>query len=182
MPSNNRSHAARAAAPGTSLVATAVALGMLAVLAFFFLRPVAGNAAPGTAGPVVSTASTGLGRVLVNSSGRTLYMLSADKNDKSSCSGMCASFWPPLIASGKPRAVAGAKASLVGTTKRSDGRMQVTYKRHPLYTFVKDTKKGQTNGEGVNAFGGVWDAVSPAGAKVVKHAAPAAGAGGAYGP
>ncbi len=58
--------------------------------------------------------------------------------------------------------------------------MQVTYNRHPVYTFVKDTKKGQTNGEGVNAFGGIWDAISPAGAKVVKPTAPAGGGG--YGP
>jgi len=58
--------------------------------------------------------------------------------------------------------------------------MQVTYNRHPVYTFVKDTKKGQTNGEGVNAFGGIWDAISPVGAKVVKSTAPAGGGG--YGP
>ncbi len=92
---------------------------------------------------------------------------------------MCVQFWPPLIATGKPRAGAGARASLLGTTRRADGRLQVTYKRHPLYTFVKDTTKGQTNGEGVNAFGAIWDAVSPAGAKVVKPAAPAPGG---YGP
>jgi predicted lipoprotein with Yx(FWY)xxD motif len=60
---------------------------------------------------------------------------------------------PPLISSGKPRAAAGAKASLLGTTRRADGRLQVTYNHHPLYTFVKDTSKGQTNGERVNAFG-----------------------------
>jgi predicted lipoprotein with Yx(FWY)xxD motif len=52
--------------------------------------------------------------------------------------------------------------------------MQVTYKHHPLYTFVKDNGKGQTNGEEVHAFGAEWDAVSPAGAKVEK------GGGGGY--
>jgi hypothetical protein len=76
---------------------------------------------------------------------------------------------------------AGVKASLLGTTKRTDGRLQVTYKRHPLYTFIKDTKKGQTNGEGINAFGGVWHAVSPTGAPIVKSAT-GGGAGGGYGP
>ena len=66
---------------------------------------------------------------------------------------------------------AGAKASLLGTTKRKDGRRQVTYNHHPLYTFVKDTKKGQTNGEALDAFGAEWYAVSSAGAKVEKAAA-----------
>jgi predicted lipoprotein with Yx(FWY)xxD motif len=175
---NDRSHAARAAVPGVWLVATAAALGLLALLALF--RPMESNAAPAKA-TVVSTASTSLGRVLVNSRGHTLYMFGADKNDRSACSGQCATFWPPLIASGKTQAAAGVKASLLGTTKRTDGRMQVTYKRHPLYTFAKDTKKGQTNGEGLNAFGGVWHAVSPTGAAIVKNAA-GAGAGGGYGP
>jgi predicted lipoprotein with Yx(FWY)xxD motif len=174
---NDRSHVARAAVPGVWLVATAAALGLLALLALF--RPMAGDAAPAKA-TVVSSASTSLGRVLVNSRGHTLYMFGKDKNGKSACTGQCATFWPPLIASGKTQAAAGVKASLLGTTKRTDGRMQVTYKRHPLYTFAKDTKKGQTNGEGVNAFGGVWHAVSPTGAPIVKSAA-GAGAGG-YGP
>jgi predicted lipoprotein with Yx(FWY)xxD motif len=102
----------------------------------------------------------------VDSRGRTLYLFEKDRNGKSACSGKCASFWPPLIASGKPRAAAGAKSSLIGTTKRADGQMQVTYNNHLLYALVKDTKKGQTKGEGVNAFGAEWYAVSPGGAKV----------------
>ena len=56
---------------------------------------------------------------------------------------MCATFWPPLIADGKPRVAGGAKASLLGTTKRADGRLQVTYNHHPLYTFVKDKKRAR---------------------------------------
>jgi hypothetical protein len=78
-------------------------------------------------------------------------------------------FWPPLIANGKPRVAGGAKASLIGTTKRADGRLQVTYNHHPLYTFANDKQKGQTNGEGFNAFGAKWYAVSPAGAKVLRQ-------------
>src|SRR6266540_1912235 len=105
-----------------------------------------------------------------------------DKNGKSACTGRCATFWPPLIASGKPVAGAGAKASLLGTTKRVDGRLQVTYNHHPLYTFAKDTKKGQTNGEEVNAFGAEWYVTSPAGAKIAKKSGgAAAGASGGYG-
>jgi predicted lipoprotein with Yx(FWY)xxD motif len=156
------------------------AAGVAATLAaIFLLHPTASPAAQ-SAGPVVSTANTGLGRILVNSSGRTLYMFQKDRNGKSACAGQCATFWPPLIAKGKPRVTGGAKASLIGTTKRSDGRLQVTYKHQPLYTFAKDTKQGQTNGEGVNAFGANWFAVSPAGAAVQKPASN--GGGGAYGP
>ncbi|MEN3313484.1 MAG: hypothetical protein V7645_2813 [Actinomycetota bacterium] len=157
-----------APALATWLIAAAAALAALAA-AIFLLHPPKTEAA-GTAGTVVSTASTSLGRIVVNSGGRTLYVFSKDKNDKSACAGMCAKFWPPLIAAGKPRASAGARASLLGTTKRADGRMQVTYNRHPLYTFVKDTKKGQTHGEGLTAFGGQWNAVSPAGSRVERQA------------
>ena len=123
---------------------------------------------PASAGTKVGVASSGLGRILVDQGGRTLYLFAKDKQSKSTCTGQCAGFWPPLIASGKPLAAAGAKASLLGTIKRPDGRLQVTYNHHPLYTFVKDTSKGQTNGNAVNAFGAEWYALSPAGAKVEK--------------
>ena len=84
----------------------------------------------------------------------------------STCYGACAANWPPFISSAKARARVGAKQSLIGRTRRSDGRWQATYKGHPLYTFVKDTAKGDTNGEGLNIFGGEWDLVSPRGAKI----------------
>ena len=122
------------------------------------------------AGVKVAVAGTGLGRVLVDGRGRTLYLFGKDKNGRSACSGKCAGFWPPLITSGKPVATAGAKSSLLGTTKRADGRLQVTYNHHPLYTFVKDIRKGQTNGEELDVFGAEWYAVSAAGAKVEKDA------------
>jgi predicted lipoprotein with Yx(FWY)xxD motif len=72
------------------------------------------------------------------------------------------------------------KASLLGTTKRADGRMQVTYNHHPVYTFAKDTKKGQTSGENVDAFGAEWFAVSPAGNAVKKSTTSTSGGGGGY--
>ena len=137
---------------------------------------------PISPGAKIGVASSGLGRIIVDGRGRTLYLFEKDKHGKSACAGQCAAFWPPLIASGKPLATAGAKASLLGTTKRADGRLQVTYNHHPLYRFVKDTKKGQTNGEEVDAFGAEWYALSPAGAKIEKNdvksgsgAGPAAG-------
>ena len=139
-------------------------------------------------GGTVATSGSKLGRILVDSRGRTLYLFGADKHGKSACNGMCAGFWPPLIASGKPLAKSGAKASLLGTIRRADGRLQVTYNHHPLYTFAKDTAKGQTNGEGLSVFGGKWWAISPAGAKVVAGAtavtgttSPPSGGYGGYG-
>jgi len=147
----------------------AVALATLAAV-ILLLHPPGTDAAPASS-TVVSTAKTGLGTILVNSRGHTLYLFGKDPKGKSACSGQCATFWPPLISSGKPRAAGSAKASLIGTIKRADGRRQVTYNHHPLYTFVKDTKKGQVHGEGLSAFGSKWYAVSPAGAKVVPKAA-----------
>jgi predicted lipoprotein with Yx(FWY)xxD motif len=124
----------------------------------------------------VAVGTSGLGRIIVDGHGRTLYMFGRDRNGKSTCSGACAAAWPPLISSGKPHAIAGAKASLLGRTRRQDGRWQVTYNGHPLYAFYQDTKKGQTNGQGLNFFGGVWNAISPNGAKIRS----AAGAGVSY--
>ncbi len=171
MQMNHRSDASRAL-PSPWLVAAAVAVAVLAA-AILLLHPPKLHAA-GASGAVVSTAKTNLGRILVNSSGRTLYMFGKDAQGKSACSGKCAGYWPPLLTSGKPRAAGDAKASLIGTTKRADGRLQVTYNHHPLYRFAQDTKKGQTHGEGIDAFGGHWYVVSPAGA-AIKH-----GGGGGY--
>jgi predicted lipoprotein with Yx(FWY)xxD motif len=114
----------------------------------------------------VGSASSTLGRILVDSHGRTLYLFAKDKKGKSSCYGVCAAYWPPLIASGKPHAVNGAKASLLGTTRRTDGRLQVTYRHHPLYRYAADSGRGQTNGQGLNQSGGLWWVLSPAGNKI----------------
>jgi predicted lipoprotein with Yx(FWY)xxD motif len=118
------------------------------------------------AGTKVATANSMLGRILVDSHGRTLYVFARDKKGKSACSGACAAYWPPLIASGKPHAVNGAKASLLGTTRRADGRLQVTYRHHPLYKYAGDAGRGQTNGQGLDDFGGKWWVLSPTGNKI----------------
>jgi predicted lipoprotein with Yx(FWY)xxD motif len=114
----------------------------------------------------VSLRSTSLGRVLVAANGRTLYMFTADKAKTSSCYGACAGIWPALLTSGRPSAGAGVKASLLGTSKRHDGKLQVTYAGHPLYFFSQDSQSGQTTGEGINHFGGHWWVVSAAGVAV----------------
>ena len=124
----------------------------------------------------VSVANGSLGKVLVDSQGHTLYDFKADTATKSMCSGACAEEWPPLHASGKPTVAGGASASMVGTIKRSDGTMQVIYHGHPLYGFSGDHKPGDANGQGLNDFGGVWWAVSPAGTSVLK--ANSSGTGG----
>jgi predicted lipoprotein with Yx(FWY)xxD motif len=129
----------------------------------------------------VSAAGSGLGRILVDERGHTLYLFAKDARGKSRCAGACAAAWPPLIALGKPLAARGAKPSLLGTTRRADGRLQVTYRHHPLYLFVKDAKKGETNGQDVDAFGAEWYALSPAGTRIAKAAsssgAPASSGG-----
>jgi predicted lipoprotein with Yx(FWY)xxD motif len=122
----------------------------------------------------VNLHKTKLGKVLAGKSGKTLYLFMADKHGKSACYGKCAANWPPLLS--KPTAGTGVKAALLGTTKRKNGTKQVTYAGHPLYFFKLDKSAGQTNGEGLNFFGGLWYGVNSAG-RAVKHA-PAAGGGG----
>jgi predicted lipoprotein with Yx(FWY)xxD motif len=116
----------------------------------------------------ISVARTGLGRIIVSGSGRTLYLFERDRRGHSACAGACAVYWPPLITRGKPLARGGAKQSLLGTIKRANGARQVTYAGHPLYRFVQDVKRGDTKGEGLNFFGGGWDALTPAGKKIEK--------------
>jgi predicted lipoprotein with Yx(FWY)xxD motif len=141
-----------------------------AVSLSYGLGAASASSSSAAAGTKVGVASSNLGRILVDARGRTLYLFARDKNGKSACSGSCAVYWPPLIASGKPRAVAGAKASLLGTTRRADGRLQVTYRRHPLYRYAADSQKGQTTGQGLDLSGGKWWVLSPAGNKIVKSA------------
>jgi predicted lipoprotein with Yx(FWY)xxD motif len=114
----------------------------------------------------VKTRHTSLGTFLVDGKGMTLYLFEKDKGKKSKCYGQCAQFWPPALSSGKPKAGGKAKKSLLGTSKRKDGSKQVTYKGHPLYYFVQDTKPGDTTGEGSKAFGAGWYVVKPSGRKI----------------
>ena len=141
-------------------------VALLGVVGFLVAGSIARSATQ--ANGTVSLSKTKLGEVLVSSKGHTLYMFSKDKNGKSSCSGSCAKFWPPYLQRGKATAGSGVKASLLGTTRRGNGSMQVTYKKHPLYGFALDKKAGRTDGEGMVAFGGKWYAVSAKGAAVVK--------------
>lgn len=107
-----------------------------------------------------------VGAVLVDSKGFTLYYFEKDKKGgKSTCYGACASGWPPLTTEGAPKGMGGMQASKLGTTKRSDGTMQVTYAGWPLYTFVEDKKPGEDNGTDSKAFGASWYPLHPNGEK-----------------
>jgi predicted lipoprotein with Yx(FWY)xxD motif len=142
------------------------ALVVLAVAAAFATTVASAATDSGRGATIRTQSSSSLGKILVDANGRTLYLFAKDGRNKSMCSGSCAAYWPPLLTHGKPIARTGVKASLLSTTRRSDGSMQVTYAGHPLYRFALDTKAGQTKGEGLDDFGGEWDAVTPGG----KHA------------
>lgn len=123
----------------------------------------AGN---GSGAASIGLANSNLGRILVNSKGQTLYLFEADKGTASTCSGACATAWPPVITNGSPIAGAGVSGAKLGTTRRSDGTTEVTYNGHPLYTFLGDSSPGEATGEGNQGFGAEWYVVSPAGKKI----------------
>ncbi len=126
----------------------------------------------------VGVSNESLGNILVNSQGRTLYMFTRDSGTTSQCSGACAVNWPPLRATGKPTIGSGANASLISTSARSDRAKQVTYNGHPLYLFKGDKSPGDANGQGLNAFGGSWYALSPAGDQVSSQPSSSGGGSG----
>ncbi len=121
------------------------------------------SAAAGSAATVKVSKLPGYGSVLTTGSGQTLYLLSSDPAKSSKCAGACTSQWPPLIASGAPEVGSGARGSLLSTFKRSDGKQQVSYNGHALYTHAG---AGATSGAGVAGEGGVWYLVSPSGGAV----------------
>jgi predicted lipoprotein with Yx(FWY)xxD motif len=129
----------------------------------------ASSSATATGGATVAVKSSKLGAILVDGTGRTLYLFEKDQGTTSSCYGACAGGWPPDTTNGAPRAGAGVSASLLGTTTRTDGKTKVTYHGHPLYYFAGDRKPGDSNGEGLKAFGAEWYVLSAAGNKVEKE-------------
>jgi len=122
---------------------------------------------PTASGETIKTASNSrLGQILVDEEGKTVYLFVADKGTASTCYTDCAKFWPPVLTTGAPIAASGAQASLLGTTKRTDGTTEVTYAGHPLYYFLNDKKAGDTAGQGINGFGALWWVLSPTGAAI----------------
>lgn len=121
------------------------------------------EASAGGDGVVSAAKVSGLGTILVDSEGRTLYDFHKDKGSKSACYGACAGAWPPLLTEGDPQAQGPADRSMLGTTKRKDGTVQVTYNGWPLYTYVGDQNPGEANGNDIDQFGAEWYALQPSG-------------------
>jgi predicted lipoprotein with Yx(FWY)xxD motif len=117
----------------------------------------------GGSGTISGSEIEGLGSVLVDSEGMTVYLFTPDKGTTSVCYGGCESAWPPVVAEGKPTAGEGAMSPALGTTKRKDGTMQVTYEGHPLYTFAGDEAPGEANGQEDE---GVWFVLDESGSAV----------------
>ena len=156
---------------------------LVAVVAVLAVLVLTATALAATGAPSqVKTRKTSIGTILVDAKGKTLYLFEKDKGSKSACYGACAANWPAYVTTGKPKAGAGAKASMLGTIKRTDGKLQVTYNKHPLYWFKFDKAAGSTKGEDVEAFGGSWYAVTAKGT-ALQPAGPSGGGGygGGYG-
>lgn len=143
-------------------------LGLLALAALVGASPDTGSAQPtaASASPAITLTVRGTqyGTILVDGRGRALYAFTRDRRGgPSECYGACAKAWPVYFAAGQPRAGTGVKAALLGTTRRRDGRRQVTYNGWPLYYYVGDRKPGEVKCQGVVNFGGTWLVVAPGG-------------------
>ena len=152
-------------------VGTAAALTAVAALAITGLGSAAAGVTSARKAVTVSTRNVhGLGTILVDSSGRTLYMFVPDKQKKVTCkSTSCQAAWPPLKLTGAKAVAAGnAKQSLLSSDPDPKGGKVVTYARWPLYTYIGDSKPGQASGQGLNLNGGLWYVLSPSGAVIKK--------------
>ena len=164
-----------------TLVIAAAVLGADTLVAAAFGATSTGSSQQSSKGALVALGKTSLGSVLVNAGGRTLYLFDKDKHGRSACYGACATYWPPLLSSAAPRPGRGVRASLLGVTKRTDGKRQVTYAGHPLYTLVGDKRATQATGEGLTDFGAAWDVVSATGRAVEPTSSDSGGTGNGYG-
>ena len=116
-------------------------------------------------GRLIKAVDSEYGQVVADGKGEAFYVFGKENSAKSKCYGACASAWPPVLTSGKPRAGKGITASLLGTTERANGKLQVTYDGQPLYYYVDDTPNNILC-QNVSEFGGLWLVVSPGGAPV----------------
>src|SRR5882762_8875086 len=154
------------------LITTAIATTALVAAACGTSSPSAGTSPAASPTPVATGTTIAVatnakyGQILVDGKAMTLYLFVADTGTSSTCYTNCATIWPPVITTGAPQAGTGAQASLLGTTTRTDGKVEVTYAGHPLYYFIQDKKPGDTTGQGVNGFGALWWVMSPAGAAI----------------
>ncbi|MGX7678890.1 COG4315 family predicted lipoprotein [Jatrophihabitans sp. DSM 45814] len=133
---------------------------------------------------VVATRGTGLGPILVDSQGRTMYLFQKDTGSSSTCGGSCAAVWPPVPVSAVPHAAGGASAAAIGVIAAPGGTRQLSYAGHPLYYFAGDSKAGQTRGQAIDEFGARWYVLSSDGTAVLGAANSSSNnsnSGGGYG-
>ena len=123
------------------------------------------DVAKARAAPDVTARTSSYGRILFDGTNHALYAFTRDRRGKSNCDGRCATAWPPYIVKRPLRAGAGTTRALLGTTRRRDGRLQLTYAGRPLYFYVHDGR-GQVLCQNVREFGGLWLVVRPSGALV----------------
>jgi predicted lipoprotein with Yx(FWY)xxD motif len=169
-------------AQSRSLIRPGLGRAALAVTTFGVLLALIAVSEASSAGRAqVKVSKTALGPILVTAQGQTLYMFAADKHGKSVCYSSCATYWPPLLTTTAHVTGTGLKPAMLGTTKRTDGKLQITYNGHPLYQFLKDTKAGQASGQGLNLSGGFWWVMSPSGAIIKTKAASTSSSGAAGG-
>jgi len=125
------------------------------------------SAEPTSSAPdTLKLADSRYGKIIVDSSGRALYLFDADRGPVSTCYADCAKAWPPFIATRAPNAASDLSQSLTSTTTRNDGLKQVTYNGHPLYYYVGDPAPGQVNCQAAVEFGGGWYVVDGQGNKI----------------
>jgi len=134
-------------------------LALLTIVVAAVLAPSAMSTDRGT----LTTHSSRFGQILFDGRGFVLYAFTKDQRGRSVCSGACATAWPPYLVNARARAAAGVKSSLLGTTRRAGGRLQVTYAGRPLYYYTGDRKPGQVLCQNVRAFGGLWLVMRPNG-------------------
>ncbi|MGH8987261.1 MAG: COG4315 family predicted lipoprotein [Acidimicrobiales bacterium] len=171
--------------PSRWKVAAVAAMASFALAAVPALGPPAGastgdSSAKPHATVVKVKSSARYGRIVVSSSGRTLYLLTSETMKSLRCTGGCLALWPPLLTTGKPRAGTGIDARKLGTVRRGSSS-QVTYYGHPLYFYAGDKAAGTVNGEGIGASGGTWYVLTETGSPVkAARASSSGGSGGGW--
>jgi predicted lipoprotein with Yx(FWY)xxD motif len=143
-----------------------IVLALTAIVASAAYGGTASSGRPASNAPTVKAASSRYGKVLFDRGGRVLYTFARDRGKTSACYGGCAAAWPPFTVKQSPKAGAGVRRGLLGTTRRRDGRLQVTYAGHPLYYFTGDKKPGQITCQNVSSFGARWFVINPNGTPV----------------
>jgi predicted lipoprotein with Yx(FWY)xxD motif len=178
------------------LLAGGLALGTAATVAACGSSSSTAAGSPGSSAPAGASSAAsatisaksvpGVGTVLVNGQGQTLYMLTSEKGGKITCTQAngCTQAWPEtLVTNGATaaRAGSGVQASLLGTVKDASGNLEVTYNHWPLYTFSGDSGSGVAKGQGLTSFGGTWYVLSGSGNPVTSSQPGNASSGGGYG-